>query len=41
MIKSDRDTEYWHSSTKEDSVTYLAMYGEIQPTTWTEKLSQE
>ncbi|MFN5425681.1 MAG: hypothetical protein ACK5RI_10100 [Bacteroidota bacterium] len=41
MIKSDKDTEHWHSSTKEESVTYLAIYGGTQPTTWTEKLSQE
>ncbi len=32
--------EHWHSSIKELSVTYLAIYG-TQPTTWTEKLTQE
>lgn len=41
LIKCNKDTEHWHSSTKESSVTYLAIYGGTQPTTWTEKLSQE
>lgn len=41
LIKCNKDTEHWHTSTKENSVTYLAIYGETQPTTWTEKLSQE
>lgn len=40
VIKCKKDTEHWHSSTKEMSVTYLAIYG-TQPTTWTEKLTQE
>lgn len=41
VIKCNKDTEHWHSSTKEESVTYLAIYGGTQPTRWTEKLSQE
>lgn len=41
IIKCDEDTEHWHSSTKESDVTYLAIYGGEQPTTWTEVLSQE
>jgi quercetin dioxygenase-like cupin family protein len=41
VIKCNQDTEHWHSSTKENAVTYLAIYGGTQPTTWTEKLSQE
>jgi quercetin dioxygenase-like cupin family protein len=41
VIKCDQDIEHWHSSTKEKSVTYLAIYGGVQPTTWTEKLSRE
>ncbi|HEX4958374.1 MAG TPA: cupin domain-containing protein [Lacibacter sp.] len=41
IIKCNRDTEHWHSSTKFSSVTYLAIYGGNQPTTWTEKLTQE
>ena len=41
LIKCSKDTEHWHSSTKENSVTYLAIYGGTQPTVWTEKLTQE
>lgn len=41
LIKCNKDTEHWHSSTKENSVTYLAIYGGTQPTVWTEKLTQE
>lgn len=41
VIKCEKDVEHWHSSTKESDVTYLAIYGGEQPTTWTEKLSQE
>lgn len=40
VIKCNRDTEHWHSSTKYNAVTYLAIYGN-QPTIWTEKLTQE
>jgi quercetin dioxygenase-like cupin family protein len=40
VIKCDKDTEHWHSSTKHTSVTYLAIYSNL-PTTWTEKLTQE
>lgn len=39
VLKCDQDIEHWHSSTKENGVTYLAIYsGE---TIWTEVLSQE
>ncbi len=41
VIKCEKDTEHWHSSTKNSDVTYLAVYGGEQPTTWTEVLSQE
>lgn len=41
VIKCEKDTEHWHSSTKESDVTYLALYGGGQPTTWTEVLTQE
>lgn len=41
VIKCKKDTEHWHSSTKESMVTYLALYGGAQPTIWTEVLSQE
>ncbi|MEA3427585.1 MAG: cupin domain-containing protein [Bacteroidota bacterium] len=41
VIKCNKEIEHWHTSTKENSVTYLAIYGGAQPTTWTEKLTQE
>ncbi|MFC4633409.1 cupin domain-containing protein [Dokdonia ponticola] len=40
VIKCEKNTEHWHSSTKYSDVTYLAMYGGGQPTTWTEVLTQ-
>ncbi|MBL7760278.1 MAG: cupin domain-containing protein [Sediminibacterium sp.] len=41
LIKCNKDIEHWHTSTKESSVSYLAIYGGTQPTIWTEKLTQE
>lgn len=41
IIRCEKDTEHWHSSTKESDVTYLALYGGEQPTIWTEVLTQE
>ncbi len=41
VVKCDKNTEHWHSSTKESMVTYLALYGGEQPTIWTEVLTQE
>jgi len=41
IIKCEKDIEHWHSSTKFSDVTYLALYGGGQPTTWTEVVTQE
>lgn len=41
IIKCEKDIEHWHSSTKDKDLTYLALYGGGQPTTWTEVLTQE
>ena len=41
VIRCPKDTEHWHSSTKNSDVTYLALYGGQQPTVWTEVLTQE
>jgi quercetin dioxygenase-like cupin family protein len=41
VIKCEKDIEHWHSSTKVSDVTYLALYGGQNPTTWTEVLTQE
>lgn len=40
VIKCDKGIEHWHSSTKESDVTYLALYGGEEPTTWTEVVTQ-
>jgi quercetin dioxygenase-like cupin family protein len=41
VIKCPKNTEHWHTSTKESNVTYLALYGGEKPTQWTEVLTQE
>ena len=41
VIKCEKDIEHWHSSTKFNDVTYLALYGGGHPTTWTEVVTQE
>lgn len=41
VIKCNKEVEHWHSSSKEKDITYLAIYGGTQPTSWTEKLTQE
>ena len=41
IIKCNKETEHWHTSSKESDVTYLALYGGTQPTSWTEVMSQE
>ncbi|MEL0240715.1 MAG: cupin domain-containing protein [Flavobacteriaceae bacterium] len=41
VIRCEKGTEHWHASSKESDVTYLALYGGTEPTTWTEVLTQE
>lgn len=41
VIKCEKETEHWHTATKYNDVTYLALYGGEQPTIWTEVLTQE
>ena len=41
VVKCEPGVEHWHSSTKESDVTYLAIYGGSEPTTWTEVVTQE
>ncbi len=41
IIKCEKDIEHWHASSKHKDITYLALYGGDQPTTWTKVLSQE
>ena len=40
VIKCEKDTEHWHTSSADNSVSYIAVYGSA-PTEWTEKLTQE
>jgi quercetin dioxygenase-like cupin family protein len=39
VIKCEKETEHWHSSSKDNDVTYLAIYSGA--TNWTEVLSKE
>ena len=41
VIRCPRQTEHWHSSSKDSDVTYLALYGGTTPTTWTEVVAKE
>lgn len=40
VIKCEKDTEHWHTSTADSKVSYIAIYGS-EPTVWTEKLTRE
>ncbi|MBQ0909486.1 cupin domain-containing protein [Flavobacterium sp. F-328] len=41
ILVCDKDIEHWHASSKENNITYLALYGGKLPTIWTEVLTQE
>lgn len=41
MIRCIKDTEHWHTASKENLITYLALYDGTKPTVWTETLTQE
>ena len=40
VVNCKKDTEHWHTSSSDNSVSYIAIYGK-EPTIWTEKLTQE
>jgi len=40
VIRCEKGIEHWHTSTAENKVSYIAIYGS-EPTIWTEKLTQE
>ena len=40
VIKCPKDTEHWHTSSKNNSISYIAIYGS-EPTIWTDKLTRE
>jgi cupin superfamily acireductone dioxygenase involved in methionine salvage len=41
VIRCSKDIEHWHTASKENLVTYLALYDGSKPTIWTDKLTQE
>ncbi|WP_338068245.1 hypothetical protein [Leeuwenhoekiella aestuarii] len=41
VLRCEPNVEHWHASSKEHDVTYLAIYGGKEPTTWTEVLTRE
>nr|WP_299175599.1 cupin domain-containing protein [uncultured Allomuricauda sp.] len=40
VVQCQKDTEHWHTSSKDSKVSYLAIYGN-SPTIWTEKVTRE
>ena len=40
VIRCEKNIEHWHTSSAENMVSYIAIYGS-EPTEWTEKLTQE
>jgi quercetin dioxygenase-like cupin family protein len=40
VVRCPKDTEHWHTASKENSVTYLALYDVSKPTIWTDKITQ-
>ena len=40
VLKCEKGVEHWHTSTAEQDVSYIAIYGS-EPTEWTEKLTRE
>jgi len=40
VIRCQKDTEHWHTSSLDNKVSYIAIYGS-EPTIWTEKLTRE
>lgn len=40
VLKCEKDVEHWHTSSVENMISYIAIYGN-EPTIWTEKLTRE
>ncbi|MEQ8714126.1 MAG: cupin domain-containing protein [Cyclobacteriaceae bacterium] len=40
VVMCEKDTEHWHTSSADNSVSYIAIYGK-EPTIWTEKITRE
>jgi quercetin dioxygenase-like cupin family protein len=41
IIRCAKDLEHWHTASKENQITYLALYDGSKPTVWTDKVTQE
>ena len=41
IVRCAKDLEHWHTASKENQVTYLALYDGSKPTVWTDKVTQE
>ncbi len=39
VVMCEKDTEHWHTSSADNSVSYIAIYGK-EPTIWTEKITR-
>lgn len=40
VLKCPKDIEHWHTSSADEKVSYIAIYGK-EPTIWTEKLTRD
>jgi quercetin dioxygenase-like cupin family protein len=40
VLKCEKETEHWHTSSADSSVSYIAIY-RSEATVWTEKLTRE
>ncbi|MGX1929859.1 cupin domain-containing protein [Flagellimonas sp. 2504JD4-2] len=40
VIRCQKETEHWHTSSKDSKISYLAIYGN-SPTIWTQKVTRE
>lgn len=41
IIRCAKDLEHWHTATKENQITYLALYDGSKPTVWTDKVTKD
>jgi len=41
IVRCAKDVEHWHTASKENQITYLALYDGSKPTVWTDKVTQE
>ncbi len=41
IVRCAKDLEHWHTASKENQITYLALYDGTKPTVWTDKVTQE